>query len=996
MAVSPDRRVHPGGGAERRCLFTAVNHKNAELAQLQAIIGLKSRQITTWLRGREGDAQFLSGSRSFGELVRRWREEGDLASRQYLLDRLREHQQIYGYQSVWVLDERGEAILTTLGDAIPELTPPLRAAARRAIAEGRVVDTDWYRDGDDSTPPRLDFVAPLPRVEGGRPGPAIVLRTTPDQVLYPLLRFWPFSSASAPTRLFRREGDQVVFLEGPRPYLDADVRSRFPLTDKQLLAARALRGEAQPGGIVEGVDDRGMPAVGAVGPVPGRDWFLLAELTRSNLYSPVERDALWIGLMALLALFAAAAATYLIDQRRALRFSLLQGRQQAEKLTALRQLANERVRLRTLVRTIPDLIWLKDPEGRYLACNPAFERFFGAKEADIVGKTDYDFVSADLADFFRQKDREAIAAGGPRVNEESIPLAGTGGRMMVETIKTPMWDSDGELVGVLGIGRDITSRKRAEEELRFQAMVLNQIEDKVTVTDLQGIVTYVNEAGCRHLKRSREELIGQPVTAYGDDPARGATQQQIVDATLAAAEWRGEVVNQAADGAESILDCRTRVVRDEEGSPVALCGIATDITERKRTATELDRYRHHLEELVAERTAELAAARDEAEAASRAKSAFLANMSHEIRTPMNAVLGFAHLLRREVREAEGRRKVDKIVAAAEYLLGILNNVLDLSKIEAEKLALERVDFDLPRVVEEARALVADKARAKGLALTVELAPEAAGLGRVRGDPTRLRQMLLNYLSNAIKFTERGGIVLRGRLLAAEAGEWLLRFEVRDTGPGIAPDVLPRLFAAFEQADGSTTRRHGGTGLGLAINRRLARLMGGEVGVESQPGIGSVFWCTVRLGKSAAAVAPANAAAGAALDGGHHGFRLLLVEDNPINQEVALELLRGEGFAVDLAEDGARAVDLASRYSYDLILMDVQMPVMDGLDATRAIRRLPACERTPILATTANAFNEDRACCLDAGMDDHIGKPVEPEILFATLRKWLHVETSETI
>lgn len=430
------------------------------------------------------------------------------------------------------------------------------------------------------------------------------------------------------------------------------------------------------------------------------------------------------------------------------------------------------------------------------------------------------------------------------------------------------------------------------------------------------------------------------------------------------------------------------VERDGDGRPTRLVGTASDITESVRTAAELENYRHHLQDMVAERTVALSTAKETAEAACRAKTTFLANMSHEIRTPMNAVMGLTHILQRNDPTPEQRDRLDKIADAASHLLGILNDVLDFSKIEAGHMVLEQAEFDPGALATKVRSLMTEKFRAKGLELRVEL----DGLPRLVGDITRLTQALLNYVGNAAKFTERGGVTVRARILDESAKDVLVRFEVQDTGIGIPADKLERIFAAFEQADSSTTRKYGGTGLGLAINKRLASLMGGETGVESQPGKGSTFWLTARLGKAPARAAGAPTAAGrvgAAELLRQHRCRVLLAEDDPVNQEVALDLLRhGAGLEADLAENGHEAVEMARNGRYDLILMDMQMAGMDGLAATREIRALGGYEATPILAMTANAFSEDRKRCLAAGMNDHIAKPVDPEILFHTMARWL--------
>ena len=546
--------------------------------------------------------------------------------------------------------------------------------------------------------------------------------------------------------------------------------------------------------------------------------------------------------------------------------------------------------------------------------------------------------------------------------------------------------------------REIEERKRAEMQVReseqhFRTLA-NSGSTLIWTSGLDKSCDYFNEPWLRFTGRTLAQELGSGWTegVYPEDLDR------CLETYLSSFEQRlpfsMEYRLRHADGTYHWIRDDGNARYDSEGRFVGYIGFCVDISTQKEVAAELEQYRHHLESLVEERTSALMLAKEAAETANKAKSAFLANMSHELRTPMNGIMGMTNIALRHATDAKLRDQLGKIDSASQHLLSIINDILDISKIEAERLTLEQNNFVLADVLKVLTTLVGDKVSEKGLQLSINLPADIAILA-LRGDPLRLGQILLNFASNAVKFTEQGSIRVGVRLIEDAADRVVLRIEVADTGIGIAAEDQKRLFVSFEQADGSMTRKYGGTGLGLAISKRLARLMGGTVGVESQVGVGSKFWVTLPFGKSLnpqrpLPVAPPlpNQSALEELLEKYSGTRILLAEDDPINQEVSHDILAEAGLAVEIAEDGRVAVDLARQTRYALILMDMQMPNLNGLDATRAIRKLPGYGQIPILAMTANAFDEDRLRCIEAGMNDHIGKPVDPDKLFRTVLKWL--------
>ncbi len=670
-------------------------------------------------------------------------------------------------------------------------------------------------------------------------------------------------------------------------------------------------------------------------------------------------------------------------------------------------------KLLTILDNVDAYIYLKDTAGRYLFANRPVRELWQAEMSAIVGCGDEKFFDGPTSEVIRRNDRRVIDDGEFLRAEEVNTVPATGCTRVFQSTKLPLRREDGHIYALCGISIDITERRESEEALRraeeqsrnlatLLRLMCDNVPDMIWAKDREKRYLFANKALCDQLlcAESTDEPIGltdlhfalRQRDRYPDDPKWHTFGELCQDSDAITLERGTPSVFEEfghVRGKNLILEVHKAPFIDSDGQTIGTVGSARDITDRKRVDAELERHRHHLESLVAERTNDLSVAKDAAETANRAKSTFLANMSHELRTPMNAIIGLTHLLSRTSTDNAQRDKLASISASANHLLQLLNDILDLSKIDAERMALDDTPFTFPELVENLRSLLGHKASAKGLLLAIEVAPEL-GNRPLQGDALRLQQVLINLVNNAIKFTDSGQITVGAQLLAADATHARVGFSVRDTGIGMPAEVLQRIFDPFEQADGSTTRKYGGTGLGLSICQKLVRLMGGEIVAQSSPGQGSQFLFELEFSTPASAPLPTGATSDSEirLRTGHANTRILVVEDDWMNREVIRELL-GEivGFEVDIAPDGEQAVELATRNRYALILMDVQMPVLDGLEATRRIRRL-ALAQPPIVALTANAFSEDRARCMGAGMDDFVTKPVDPDILFATVLRWL--------
>ncbi|NHA14483.1 PAS domain S-box protein [Thioalkalivibrio sp. XN279] len=663
-----------------------------------------------------------------------------------------------------------------------------------------------------------------------------------------------------------------------------------------------------------------------------------------------------------------------------------------QQQAAARALRASEARYRSLFENKHSVMLLVDPAtGEIVDANPAAAEYYGWTRDQLCKMKIFDINP--MSDAALAAEMQLARAEERRFFNFQHRLA-DGSLRDVEVSSGPIRLEGRELL--YSIVNDVTARKQAELRLR-------ETRDKLAFAMRSSRIAHweINLLD-QTIERSfdHDQIFGYGVNqpAWTRETFMSHVVAEDQDATEALfqrvarerADFTHELRIRRVDGAVRWLWLAGKHLEPIAGQPPRMAGVVQDVTERREREEELARHRNHLEELVAQRTADLAAARQQAESANRAKSAFLANMSHEIRTPLNAIIGLTYLLRQREENAAQREKLDKIDQAGRHLLAVVNDMLDLSKIEAGRMELGSELFNLPALVDNVAAIICEEASEKRLEVCVDYDPIPQWL---EGDPTRVRQALLNYAANAVKFTDKGKIHLRVRVVAHDCNVLTVLFEVEDTGVGIPEHKLGELFRSFEQADNSISRRFGGTGLGLSITRHLAVLMGGDAGVESIEGRGSRFWFTAQLRVGGTAMTSPEQEMPAAeaqnfLRRRYAGTRILVVDDNAVNREITVQLLTAVGLVADTAEDGQEAIDAASRMGYAVILMDVQMPRMDGLEATRLLRAMPGQQGVPILAVTANAFAEDRKACEEAGMSDVITKPVKPDVLYEKVLKWL--------
>ena len=635
------------------------------------------------------------------------------------------------------------------------------------------------------------------------------------------------------------------------------------------------------------------------------------------------------------------------------------------------------------------IVYLK--HRRVVSCNRRLEKIFGYNPGELIGESSEIFYATHES-FVAIGEQAYRAVGENNSFSTELMLKGKDGNLFRGALTGRAIDPAHPHEGSIWVYADISERYRAEQEALKLLQAVEQSPVSIVITDREGLIEYVNPRFAKVTGYSSGEVLGQNPRFLQSGKTPAETYRQLWKTLLAGNEWHGILHNRRKNGELFWEEASISPIIDDEGETTHFIAVKEDITERKRIEDELEQHRAHLEELVEQRTADLSAALEAARAADQAKDAFLAHVSHELRTPLNAVIGLSELARRISTDPRQQEYLDKATGAGKTLAGIINDLLDLSKISASRMELEAITFSLRALIERSRSVMAHRATEKGLKLVERIDPEVPDI--LVGDPLRIEQILLNLLSNAIKFTPAGWVELRIGVNACEESRVCLAIEVEDTGIGLTEESIARLFQPFSQADASMNRKFGGTGLGLALCRRLAEMMGGDIGVSSRESVGTTFRVKLWLATGDAGDLPevARPARKQALPVRYRNARVLVVDDQPLNREIVVALLAQVDITARTAKDGREALNIlrdAGPGVFDLVLMDIQMPIMDGLAATREIRDWGAgFAEQPIVAMTAHTMQHEKEIGAAAGMNDHIAKPFETRQFFELLARWI--------
>ena len=671
-----------------------------------------------------------------------------------------------------------------------------------------------------------------------------------------------------------------------------------------------------------------------------------------------------------------------------------------ERTEAEQALRQQEEQARTLLaenETILDnalvgIVYLK--HRHVVSCNRRLEEIFGYGPGELIGKSSEVFYDTHQRFETVGEDAYRVAARSRAFSTELI-LKHKDGTLFRGALNGRVLDPAHPQEGSIWVYADISERHKAEQEIRKLLQALEQSPVSIVITNREGLIEYVNPRFTKVTGFTAEEAIGRNprILQSGETPRE--IYEQLWQTLLAGKEWRGVVRNRRKNGELFWEEASMSPILDDKGEVTHYLAVKEDITERKRIEDELEQHRSHLENLVEQRTADLSAALAAAKVADQAKDAFLANVSHELRTPLNAVIGLSELARRISTDPRQQDYLDKVTGAGKSLAGIINDLLDLSKISADRMELEAKAFGLRALIQRSRSVMAHRATEKGLELIEEIDDAVPDV--LVGDPLRIEQILLNLLSNAIKFTPAGHVRLRISLHARAETRAGLNIDVEDTGIGLAEESIARLFQPFAQADASMNRKFGGTGLGLALCKRLAEMMDGNIRVTSREGAGTTFHVRIWLGVGDADQLAAELQEAAAstrthiLPANYRNAQVLVVDDQPLNREIVVALLAEVGITPRVATNGKEALDILQAegpQAFDLVLMDIQMPVMDGLTATRAIRAWIGYDALPIVAMTAHTMEHEKEISSSAGMNDHIGKPFEASHFFQVLARWI--------